>query len=88
MHMAAPETPALFSANDTSEDIRPVVMDFVFASSATCTISHSVPSITLPETDKQRLEKMNESIGKTKIFLGFHCTTGHGAAHSIRALRG
>lgn len=68
----------LVKGDDTSGDISPVVMDSVLASSATCAISHPVPSITLPQTDKQRLEKINESIGKTKkIFQRFHSTTGY-----------
>lgn len=64
---------------NASGDISPVVMGLVLASSATWTISHSVPSITLPQTDKQCLEKINESIGKTKIFQRFHSTTGYRA---------
>lgn len=81
--MAAWQTLTLVKGDDTSGDISPVVMDLVLASSATCTISHSVPSITLPQTDKQRLETINESIGKTKkIFQRFHCTTGYRATRT------
>lgn len=73
----------LVKRDDASGDISPVVMDLVLASSVTCAISHSVPSITPPQTDKQRLEKINESIGKTKkIFHRFHSTTGYGATHT------
>lgn len=65
------------------ETSAPVVMDSVSASGATWTISHSVPSITLPQTDKQRLEKTNESIGKTKkIFQRFHSTAGYRATRT------
>ena len=68
----------LVKGDDTNGDISPVLMELVLASSATCAISHSAPSITLPQTNKQCLEKINESIGKTKkIFHRFHSTTGH-----------
>lgn len=80
--MVAWQTLTLVKGDDKSRDIRPVVMDLVFASSATCAISHSVPSINLPQTDKQRPQKNNESIGKTKIFQRFHSTTGDRATPS------
>lgn len=69
----------LVKGDNISGDTSPVLIDLVSASSATCTICHTVPSITLPETDKPRLERINESIGKTKIFHGFHSTTGYRA---------
>lgn len=78
--MAAWQMRTLVKGDDTSRDISPVIT--VVASSATCTISHSVPSLNLPQTDKQRLQKNNESIAKTKIFQGFHSTTGYGATPS------
>lgn len=75
--------PTLVKGDDKSRDISPVVMDLVFASSATCAISHSVPSINLPQTDKQHPQKNNESIGKTKIFQRFHSTTGYRASRTL-----
>lgn len=47
--------------DSTGEDISPVAIDLVSASSATCTISHSVPSNTVPRTDISALRKeMNQ----------------------------
>lgn len=67
------------------ETLAPSFMDSALASSATCAISHRVPSITVPQTDKQRPEKINESTEEAKKISQRFCSIAGNRAAAAAA---